>query len=478
MNDIWLGSEVLYNAAMAALGKVEAYNAEHPDRDEEENPYLQVVDGVAIITVSGALLDGRYGIVGSWFGITGYGDISEALVSAVSNPEVGSIMLVIKSGGGTVSGVAETAELIATVDSIKPVTTYSPSTMASAALWLGVTGRKVFAGRTALVGSIGAMTVVMSKSRMLEENGIDAKVVRSGEHKALGHPVDPMQEAAIEDAQKRVDYMASIFMSHVADRRNMSLPLAQSRFGKAGVFIGEEAKSLGLVDAIVSYSAAFSSTKALAKPDNGVRVIASTVADVQCSNDNSTQVQGNTPMKTKPGTHTHTPSAEQLEAMAAAGVMPGGEGGEDADDSSVTGAVAETIEGFKAQVLELTTQLSTEQAALASLKAEHETLVTEFGVTKAALEKATTDNEALAGLAEIALNSIKVMNISLNVKSDLSNVGLTELAALHKETAAKFKEKFRAGGVAATAPESGKTKSEKSEINPLFAAAAQLNSTK
>lgn len=482
LNNIWLGSEETYLEAQAAHNRylehiqanginarVKACDDEDDDdKWDDQNPITEVVDGVAIITIEGSLLDGKFGMFGRWFGIVGYGDIQEALVNAVGNGNIQSIMLVIKSGGGAVSGVQETADLIRSVDAVKPVSTFSPSTMASAALWLGVAARKVSAGGTAIVGSIGTLTVVASQARALKERGIDAQVVRSGKYKALGHPVDELSEEAIAEAQSKIDYLADMFLSYVADRRGIAKGAADTRFGQGRTFVGQQAYGVGLVDEISTYSEAFVKAKAAAGTDNRPKFFAGVQQTGEISADNPTQAKGNN--------MPHIPTPEELAAMAAAGIAvesdaaaeaavaaaaaTGGQaatGGDnpddpDADDSSVT---AEVHAAVVAEVATLTAALAEAQANLEQAKTDAAAQVAQF-----------------SGLADIARNAIKTMAVATNNAVNVAEIPVEKLAATHAEMSEAFKAKFKVGGVAATNTQEKPTKVA-AVVNPLFAHAAQ-----
>lgn len=477
LNNIWLGSEETYLEAQVAHNRylehiqangvnacTKACDDENDDDDkwDEENPITEVVDGVAIITIEGSLLDGKFGMFGRWFGIVGYGDIQEALVNAVGNGNIQSILLVIKSGGGAVSGVQETADLIRSVDAVKPVSTFTPSTMASAALWLGVAGRKVSAGGTAIVGSIGTLTVVASQARALKERGIDAQVVRSGKYKTLGHPVDELSEEAIAEAQSKIDYLADMFLEYVADRRGIAKGAADARFGQGRTFVGQQAYGVGLVDEISTYSEAFVKAKAAAGPDNRPKFFAGDQQTGEISADNPTQAKGNN--------MPHIPTPEELAAMAAAGIAvesdaaaeaaaaagkaTGGDNPDnpDADDSSVT---AEAHAAVVAEVATLTAALAEAQANMEQVKADAATQVAQF-----------------SGLADIARNAIKTMAVATNNAVNVAEIPVEKLAATHAEMSEAFKAKFKVGGVAATNTQEKPTKVA-AVVNPLFAHAAQ-----
>lgn len=482
-NKFWMGTDDSYESAVLAHSKCEAHRAKNPEasygdeEDPDNSPYLSVVDEVGIITVQGSLMDGEYGIVGTWYGITGYGDVQKALVAAVRNADVKSILMVIKSGGGAVSGVSETAKFIENVDKVKPVTVYSPSTMASAALWLGLAARKTYISSTTIAGSIGTITTLYSRYRQLQEDGIDTEVIRSGKFKALGSPLEPLSELAKEDTQRTINYLSDIFLAYVADRRGVSKVAADTKFGQGRTFIGEQALAVGLVDGVSSYTQAFVFSKSTVSTDNSRRVVGATIATVDNTADNANQQEGK-PM--------HIPTQEELAAMAA---------GIDLSASTETQAAATavstqaeagnpatetvTVETLTAQVAEMQASHAEGVKAFADLTAEAETFKSAAATLQATLD---AQAEATAGLTEIVRATIKTMSLPFNLETGaLAELAGKDLVAKHKEISELFKSKVKAGGVAAATRET-KEEAEKqtqtATVNPLFLAAAQLNSRK
>lgn len=487
MSEIWFGSESSYFEAKSSLEKYDAkvasagFKAGYSDEDEEEDngtssPYLSVVDNVGIITIQGPLMDATFGYWGPMFGITGYGDIQEALVAAVRNADVKSIMLVIKSGGGAVSGVSETAKFIQNVDAVKPVVAYSPSTMASAALWLGVAARETYGSSTSIVGSIGTIMVMMSRYEQLKQDGIDAVVVRSGKFKALGHPAEKLTDAAIQVAQDQADYLSSLFLEYVADRRGVSTKAADTKFGQGREFIGEQALAVGLVDGIKSYSDAFMTSKSKIVPDNNNGVVGATIEQGKAKADNADQTQG-TDMP-----NPHIPSPEELAAMAAGIDLSAGETTEvkpEAEQTQTeTQASAEqpTGEPTEDKAAELQALLDAATAAQAELQAKFDAAQAEIAGLKSA---AASQEQASTAMADIVRGTIKTMSLPLNIGTDmLADLSGAELCAKYTETSELFKSKVKAGGVTAATRQQQEQKAPAAVLNPLFVAAAQLNSQK
>ena len=474
MNKFWMGTEDSYESSLIALAKVEDYRTKNPKAamgEDEDNPdrspYLSVVDGVGIVTVNGSLLDGEFGILGSWYGITGYGDIQKAMVAAVRNADVKTIFLVVKSGGGAVSGVSETAKFIENVDKVKPVIAFSPSTMASAALWLGLGAREIYVSNTAIAGSIGTITVMASRYRQLQEDGIDTEVIRSGKYKALGNPAEPLSELAKEETQRTIDYLGDLFLGYVAERRGVNKIAADTKFGQGRTFVGEQAVAVGLVDGVLSYTQAFLTSKSKVVSDNSRRVVGATIDAGENTDHNAKQLEGK-PM--------HIPTPEELAAMAAGIDLKAETPAKSADlpegEAAATSAedAAAALATANEQLAEVTASLATATAELETFKATAETL------------QATLDSqaEAVAGLTDIVRATIKTMSLPFNLETGaLAELTGTDLVAKHKEISELFKSKVKAGGVAADTRET-KEEAEKqtqtATVNPLFLAAAQLNS--
>jgi hypothetical protein len=115
--------------------------------------------------------------------------------------------------------------------------------------------------------------------------------------------------------------------------------------------------------------------------------------------------------------------------------------------------------------------------ALADVTAEAETLKATAATLQATLD---AQAEATAGLTEIVRATIKTMSLPFNLETGaLAELAGTDLVAKHKEISDLFKSKVKAGGVAAAARESKEAAEKQTQtatVNPLFLAAAQLNS--
>lgn len=221
--------------------------------DENIGDYLiSVEQDTAIIRVSGSLTNGH-----RWYHefldgrVTSYEAISDALDTAVKNPDIRQVVLQINSGGGSVTGIEALGEKIRRTDQIKPVRAHTSTAAFSAAYWIASSTREVVATRMAEVGSIGTLMVHKSIARMAKEVGIDFTVFRAGKYKAIGLPYEELTEDDKAYLQADVEKANSFFLEHVSLSRNLMISEKQ-RWAEGRTFFAGEAKDVGLVDRVAS----------------------------------------------------------------------------------------------------------------------------------------------------------------------------------------------------------------------------------
>ncbi len=122
------------------------------------------------------------------------------------------------------------------------------SLAASAAYWIASQASEVVMAPNALAGSIGVLAIHQNVSKLYERMGVETTVMRSGPRKAEGHPFGPLDDAAREAIQARVDEAAQAFIGAVAAGRKITPKQAQERFGDGRVMSVREALSTGLAD--------------------------------------------------------------------------------------------------------------------------------------------------------------------------------------------------------------------------------------
>jgi signal peptide peptidase SppA len=186
--------------------------------------------------------------------------------TAAADPAVAAILLLVDSPGGTVSGTSDLAAEVSAAAAKKPVYAYVEDLCASAAYWVASCATKIFAnGPTALVGSIGTYAGLYDFSGMAGQQGIKAKLYKTGSLKGAGFPGTEITAEQDANYQKLVDETQSHFSAAVQKNRKLSAEqMAKVTTGAA--FLAAEAKTLGLIDGIQTFDETMAALEAAAVP--------------------------------------------------------------------------------------------------------------------------------------------------------------------------------------------------------------------
>jgi signal peptide peptidase SppA len=229
--------------------------------------------GVALFDVMGVLSKDGPDLIDLLFGEggTATAPLAEAIGRAADDSSVMAIFIDIDSPGGTVDGTAAVADAVYAAAQKKPVFAFAGDCIASAAYWIGSQATKLFVGPTSTVGSIGVYTVLVDSSRRASNEGVEVKVIKSGEMKGAGAPGTPITDAQVADTQRVIDDLNAHFVAAVARGRGMRMKHERNADGKpipadGRVFIGQQAVDMGLADGVMDRSAALAavSTAAMA----------------------------------------------------------------------------------------------------------------------------------------------------------------------------------------------------------------------
>ena len=223
------------------------------DQETSSSYLLSKMGNASVININGSLVnnDAWYNEL---FGLVSYAEIRRAVIDAVQDETTEAILLDINSGGGAAMGVQDLGDFLMEVDARhKPVIAYSSGVMASAAYWIGSSARQVFSSKSALVGSIGVLAIHQDISAALEKDGIKATVLRVGKYKALGTPYEPMEGAAREAWDARLNTLYDFFISHVAEARGTNKTLVDTVMAQGREFFGESAVEANLLDGTASF---------------------------------------------------------------------------------------------------------------------------------------------------------------------------------------------------------------------------------
>jgi protease-4 len=164
---------------------------------------------------------------------------------------VKAVVLAIDSPGGS-PGEAE--RIYRAMESLraehgKPVVAVISNVGASAAYLIALHANKIYAGQYSLVGSIGAVLASWDLHRAAERLEVSQRLYASGPLKAMLSPFQPTTPEADAKARLLTHGLGEAFVAEVRRLRGGRLS-ASADIATGEVWLGADARSLGLIDAI------------------------------------------------------------------------------------------------------------------------------------------------------------------------------------------------------------------------------------
>ena len=159
------------------------------------------------------------------------------------------IVLRINSPGGS----ALSAELIYQMFSEMPVPVYVSmgSTAASGGYYIAMAGDKIFADKSTITGSVGVVSTIPKIKKAADNLGIDSSSITRGKYSDLYDPFVDLSEESTERLRTSMQDTYKEFKSRV--EKNRGIPADKlEEYAQGKVWLGDEAKEIGLVDQIGS----------------------------------------------------------------------------------------------------------------------------------------------------------------------------------------------------------------------------------
>lgn len=231
-----------------------------PDQEEDDplqkKPY-EIIDGVAHFAIAGPLLP-TLPAWAKWYGVnaTAYDDIRAASLMIKMDSEVQSVKLLVNTPGGATSGAYKTVAALRDLGKEKPISVHVDSLCASCGVWLASAAKNITAEPDAFYGYMGVYTVDVDSSKAAEENGYKVVVTRHGRMKGAFTPGTPITAEQKALRQKEVDAIAALFVADVAKGRRLDDSFVDENWFDGVGRTASEAKSAGMIDAVVSYDIA------------------------------------------------------------------------------------------------------------------------------------------------------------------------------------------------------------------------------
>ncbi len=227
--------------------------------------YPVMSDGTAVLSVSGVLTKRD-----SWFSPASYSQLRSELGQMKTDNRVARVLVHVDSGGGQTMGLFDLVSDLQAAG--KPTWAYIEDVGASAAFAIACACDRIYANRSAVIGSIGTFAVLQDSSKAAKNLGIKVHVIRAGAHKGVGVPGAEITSEHLEDMQRIVNQLNEQFLDVVMRGRRMSSGRVET-IATGQVWIGEEAARLGLIDGVRSLDSVFREFSAVGSPagQTGIR---------------------------------------------------------------------------------------------------------------------------------------------------------------------------------------------------------------
>jgi capsid assembly protease len=210
----------------------------------------RIDNGVAVISVDGALVHRSQYLAADSTWLLGYDSITVALEDAMANTDVHAVLLSFDSPGGEVQGAFEFAQRVLDMRGKKPMQAIADGMAASAAYLSGSAADRLSITTTGYAGSIGVVMRHVDFSQALAADGINVTHIFAGAHKVDGNQFEPLPAAVRADLQAEIDSLYQMFVDAVATHRG--LDPAAVRATQAQTYRGQAAVQAGLADRVTT----------------------------------------------------------------------------------------------------------------------------------------------------------------------------------------------------------------------------------
>ena len=173
--------------------------------------------------------------------------IQKELAIAEKSDDIKGVVIRVNSPGG--SALASDIIYNSIKNLTKPVYISMGGVAASGGYYISAAGDKIYADKETLTGSIGVITMIPNVSEFLKKAEINYSVISKGKYSDMGSLVRDLTEDEKDKIRASSLKVYEEFVDRVAEGRNMTREeVLKSAEGR--VWLGEEAKEIGLVDEI------------------------------------------------------------------------------------------------------------------------------------------------------------------------------------------------------------------------------------
>jgi protease IV len=181
------------------------------------------------------------------------GTALEELKHFREDKSIRAIVVRINSPGGAVSPSQEIMEEIDKTRKVKKVVVSCGSMATSGGYYIASAADLIMASPGSATGSIGVIMQLTNLEQLTKKLGVDFFSIKAGALKDMGSPFKPLTPEERAVFQSLLNNIHEQFIKDVA--KNRKLPVEKVRgLADGRVFTGQEAKDLGLIDALGNFN--------------------------------------------------------------------------------------------------------------------------------------------------------------------------------------------------------------------------------
>ena len=216
---------------------------------------------------AGIRVVGIRGIIGAGVQASVYHELLDRLER---DPKAGAVVLDIDSPGGAVGASEDLYLKTKRLSKKKPVVAFIRGSGTSGAYLLACAATRIIALPSAIVGSIGVISMRPEASGLLDRLGVGFSVSKSGPLKDMGAFYRPPTDDERAKLQSLIDELFEAFLQEVAESRNMDLEEARS-YATGEVFTARRAAETKLIDETGDFDKALDTAAELGKVPRRVK---------------------------------------------------------------------------------------------------------------------------------------------------------------------------------------------------------------
>jgi protease-4 len=228
---------------------------------------------VAVVYLHGTMIDGKSRTIpGLGIRLAGSRTVANALARARKDRSVHAVVLRVETGGGSSVAsdvILREAQLCAKE---KPLIVSMGGSAASGGYYASVAGKKIFANRSTITGSIGIFYGKVDVSGLLSKLGIKSHSLRSAPRADAESIFRPFTDAERRVLGVKVKQIYDLFVARVAEGRSMT-PKAVDALARGRVWTGLGASTRGLVDDVGGFRQALALARRLGDLPNDSPIV-------------------------------------------------------------------------------------------------------------------------------------------------------------------------------------------------------------